>query len=165
MQEEPKEYQKRIMGYAANSEPMQILGSTVEKLKSFASNANSETWKQKAAGDGWTAADVFAHFAEGEIVLGTRIRMIAGTDATPIQAFDQDAWVANADYLRSDPNAALELFSAVRKANIAFLKSLSPDRWNHYGMHTERGKETLHDVVRMYAGHDLNHLKQLDKLR
>ena|SRR5436309_10145748 len=165
MQEDVKDYQKRILSYAENSEPMQVLGSTAEKLKSFASKAKPETWKRKVAGGSWTPADVFAHLAEGEIVLGTRIRMIAGTDATPIQAFDQDAWVANADYLRSDPNAALELFSVVRKANVSFLKSLPQDRWNHYGMHSERGKETLQDVVRMYAGHDLNHLKQLDKLQ
>ena len=165
MQEDVKDYQKRILSYVGKFEPMQVLRSTSEKLKSFASNAKPETWRRKAAGEAWTAADVFAHFAEGEIVLGTRIRMIAGTDAIPIQAFDQDAWVANADYLRSDPNAALELFSAVRKANLAFLQSLPQDRWNHYGMHSERGKETLQDVVRMYAGHDLNHLKQLDNLR
>jgi hypothetical protein len=31
-------------------------------------------------------------------------------------------------------------------------------------MHSERGKETIAHVVRMFAGHDLNHLQQVEKI-
>jgi hypothetical protein len=165
MQEDPKTYQQRILSYASGLDPLKIMESTPEKLKSYFSDATPETWKRKTANNGWTAGDIFAHFGEGELVGATRIRMIAGSDGIPIQAFDQDAWTANAGYLSSNPQQALELFTVVRNANLAFLKSLPSDYWQHYGMHSERGKETLEDVVRMYCGHDLNHLRQLDKLR
>ena len=31
-------------------------------------------------------------------------------------------------------------------------------------MHQERGKETIAQIVRMFAGHDLNHLGQVEKI-
>ena len=31
-------------------------------------------------------------------------------------------------------------------------------------MHSEHGKQTLAHIVRMYAGHDLNHLAEVEKI-
>jgi hypothetical protein len=33
--------------------------------------------------------------------------------------------------------------------------------WVRYGIHSERGKDTVARVADMLAGHDLNHLKQI----
>jgi hypothetical protein len=33
--------------------------------------------------------------------------------------------------------------------------------WDFYGMHSERGKETVTRVAEMLAGHDINHLNQI----
>jgi hypothetical protein len=52
----------------------------------------------------------------------------------------------------------------VRGANFALLKSLTPEEWKHYGMHSERGQETIEHIVRLYAGHDLNHLQQIERI-
>jgi hypothetical protein len=52
----------------------------------------------------------------------------------------------------------------VREANLALLKSLSPDQWKHYGQHAERGQESIEHIVRMVAGHDLNHIQQIERI-
>ena len=44
------------------------------------------------------------------------------------------------------------------------LNSLPRDLWENYGIHSERGKETIAQIVRMYAGHDLNHVAQVEKI-
>jgi hypothetical protein len=90
--------------------------------------------------------------------------MIARSSGTDIQAYDQDRWVAGSDYLIAQPEMALQLFEALRRANIAFLQSLPSEANEFFGMHSERGKETIVDTLRMYAGHDLNHLKQVEQL-
>jgi hypothetical protein len=33
-----------------------------------------------------------------------------------------------------------------------------------YGMHSERGQESIEQMARMYAGHDINHLQQIEKI-
>jgi hypothetical protein len=52
----------------------------------------------------------------------------------------------------------------VREANIALLKSLSPDQWKQYGQHAERGQESIEHIVRMVAGHDINHIRQIEHI-
>ena len=38
------------------------------------------------------------------------------------------------------------------------------EQWQQYGMHSERGRETIEQIVRLTAGHDLNHLKQIERI-
>jgi hypothetical protein len=52
----------------------------------------------------------------------------------------------------------------LREGNLALLRSLDPEQWQHYGMHSERGRETIEHIARMFAGHDLNHLQQIEKI-
>jgi hypothetical protein len=108
--------------------------------------------------------EILAHLAEAEIVGGFRMRMILGAPGTPIAAFDQDAWVISGHYAKRDPRKSVEQFRVVREANLALLKSLTPEQWKHYGMHSERGQETIEHIVRMFAGHDLNHLGQIEAI-
>jgi hypothetical protein len=107
-------------------------------------------------------SEILAHLADGEIVGGFRMRLILGAPGSPIVAFDQDSWVISGHYEKRNPNKSLDQFRAVREANLALLKSLTPDQWKHYGMHSERGQETIEHIVRMFAGHDINHLKQIE---
>jgi len=79
-----------------------------------------------------------------------------------VQAFDQDAWATTFDYAHRDPNASLELFRVLRASNVALLKSMPEKLWDNYGMHEERGKETIAQIARLAAGHDLNHLRQIE---
>jgi hypothetical protein len=44
------------------------------------------------------------------------------------------------------------------------LKSLKPEQWTHHGMHSERGQETIERILHMMAGHDLNHLHQIERI-
>jgi len=90
--------------------------------------------------------------------------MIAGAPGTPIQAFDQDSWAAAGNYAARDAKKSLALFRAVREANLDWLRRLRPEQWKHYGMHAERGQESIEAIVSMMAGHDLNHLKQVEAL-
>jgi hypothetical protein len=42
------------------------------------------------------------------------------------------------------------------------LRSLKSEQLEHFGIHSERGKESIAQMVRMIAGHDINHLQQLE---
>jgi hypothetical protein len=65
-------------------------------------------------------------------------------------------------YEKRDPHKSLELFRTLREANLALLKSLTPPQWKQYGMHSEHGQESIEHLVRMFAGHDINHLRQVE---
>ena len=81
-----------------------------------------------------------------------------------IAAYDQDAWAAAGRYTARDPLKSLELFRVVREANLALLESLAPEQWHDYGVHSERGRESIEHLVRMSAGHDVNHMWQIERI-
>ena len=86
------------------------------------------------------------------------------SNAIPIQAYDQDLWASTFKYARRNPRESLGTFRALREANLALLKSVPRKLWENYGVHAERGNESVNHVVRMVAGHDLNHLRQVQKI-
>jgi hypothetical protein len=47
---------------------------------------------------------------------------------------------------------------------MALLKTVSKTLWENHGMHEERGKESIAHIVRMFAGHDLNHIRQVEQI-
>jgi len=65
---------------------------------------------------------------------------------------------------RRDARKSVEHFRAFREANLDLLKSLTPEQWKHHGMHSARGREAIEHIVRIYAGHDLNHLQQIERI-
>jgi len=52
----------------------------------------------------------------------------------------------------------------LREANLALLKSLTPAQRQLHGLHAERGVETIDHITKMMAGHDLNHLAQVERV-
>jgi hypothetical protein len=92
------------------------------------------------------------------------MRSIIGEDGITIQPYDQDAWASVFAYQKRDAKRSLETFRVLRENNLAMLKEISHETWDNHGMHLERGKETVSRVVRMFAGHDTNHLLQVEGL-
>jgi hypothetical protein len=92
------------------------------------------------------------------------MRLILGQNGATIQAFDQDVWASAFNYARRDPKASLQTFTVLRESNLALLKTVPKALWENHGMHQERGKETIAHIVRMFAGHDLNHIRQVEQI-
>jgi len=164
MQETAQEYKRRIFSYLAENDPLKIQSATPKKLERLVSRAPGSKLRKQPAPGKWSVAEILAHMADTELVFGYRIRTILGAPGTPIQAFDQDKWAQAMSYSKSDPRKSVERFAAFRKANLDLLKSLSPAQWKNHGIHAERGEESIETIARLCAGHDLNHLRQIEKI-
>jgi DinB family protein len=162
MNETPQQYIQRMLGNIEGQDALKVQAATPKKLDRLTKGISPAKLRKRPAPDKWSVAEILAHLSDAEIVVGWRMRSILGAPRTPIQAFDQDAWVAALHYEKRDARKALEQFRAVREANLALLKSLAPEQWKHFGMHAERGEETIEHITRMMAGHDLNHLRQVE---
>jgi hypothetical protein len=79
-----------------------------------------------------------------------------------IQPIDQDAWAR--PYTRLDARAAVRALTALRPWNLTLYRALSPADLARVAMHPERGEETVETMIRMQAGHDRNHLAQLEQI-
>jgi hypothetical protein len=164
MSETPQQYTQRILGYIKGKQPVAVQAETAKKLDRLIKDVSTATLRKRPAPDKWSVSEILAHLADSEIVLGFRLRQILAVPGTPIAAVDQDSWVQSGHCEKRDPRKSVEQFRVVREANLALLKSLTPQEWKHYGMHSERGKETIEHTLRMYAGHDINHVQQIERI-
>jgi hypothetical protein len=162
MKETVQQYIDRITEYVEGKEPLTVQRATATKLARLIDGIALGKLRKRPAADKWSVSEILAHLADAEIVGGFRMRLILGAPGTPITAFDQDSWVLSGHYEKRNPHKSLELFRTLREANLALLKSLTPAQWKQYGTHSERGQETIEHIVRMFAGHDINHLRQVE---
>jgi hypothetical protein len=164
MPETAQQYIQRILGHVAGKDPLKVQSTTPKRLAALIKNVSPAKLRKRPAPDKWSVTEILAHLGDAEIVTAWRIRSILGTPGTPIQAYDQNAWVAAGRYNERSPKQCLEVFRAVRDANLTVLKSLKPEQWKHHGLHAERGEETIERIIHMMAGHDLNHLHQIEAI-
>jgi len=164
MKETPQQYTQRVLGYAEGKKPLAVQAATANKLARLIKGVPVSRLRKRPAPDKWSVSETLAHLADAEIVGGFRMRLILGAPGTPIAAFDQDRWVSSGHYDKRNPRRSVEQFRKLREANLALLKSLTPDQWQHHGVHSERGVETIDRIVHMFAGHDLNHLQQIERI-
>jgi hypothetical protein len=164
MKETPQQYTQRVVGYAQGKQPLAVQAATAKKLERLIKGVSTAKLRKRPAPEKWSVSEILAHLADAEIAGSFRMRLILGAPGTPVAAFDQDAWVISGHYEKRDPRKSLEQFRALRETNLALLKSLTPEQWKHHGIHAERGQETIEHIVRMFAGHDINHLQQIERI-
>lgn len=161
MKETSQQYVKRILGYIDGQDPLKIQKSTARKLEKAIKHLSQKQLRKKPAPGKWSIAEIVAHLADVEVVASWRMRLILSSDGTPIQGFDQDVWAKTFRYAEQDADHSLKVFRVLRENNLALLQQVPRKLWQNHGMHSERGKETIGHIVRLFAGHDLNHLQQV----
>ncbi|HUA01521.1 MAG TPA: DinB family protein [Candidatus Aquilonibacter sp.] len=164
MQETSEQYIQRMIGYVANRKPLAIQASTPSKIERLLKRAPAAKLKKRPAPEKWSVSEIVAHLADTEMVIGCRVRMILGQPGATLQPFDQDAWAAAMRYGKRDARKSFAQFRAFREANLALLKSLTPEQWKQSGVHPERGELTVEKITVMTAGHDVNHLGQIERI-
>ncbi|MGE5925901.1 MAG: DinB family protein [Gemmatimonadota bacterium] len=117
----------------------------------------------------WSVVQVLDHLSDSELVGSFRFRMVLTQHRPALPGYDQDAWIARLHPAGGSPRAGAELalrrFTMLREANIElFDRASSADR-SRVGIHAERGEESLEHMMKLYAGHDLVHRRQLDRIR
>ncbi|MCE1229666.1 MAG: DinB family protein [Firmicutes bacterium] len=110
---------------------LEAQGSDLERdLSDFAEPAAEQPYAQGK----WSVKQVVGHLADAERVMAYRLLRIARGDATPLQGFDQDAYVeAGAFNARSLGDLVAE-FQTQRRATVALLKGLSPETFSRRGI-------------------------------
>lgn len=131
-------------------------------LAAHAERLGQEGLQRSPAPGKWSAAAILCHLADCETVFAFRLRQALAEPYHVIQPFDQDVW--SKPYQAVDPRIALEVFGATRRWNLALLETVQPADFDKKLTHPERGEMTFRTVVETMAGHDINHLQQLDRI-
>jgi DinB superfamily len=164
MKETVQEYVQRIQSKIQGKDPLQVQAATAKKLEQLLKRAAPSKLRKRPTPDKWSVAEILAHLSETEIVTGWRLRTILSSPGAHIQPYDQDAWAAEGQYAKREPRRSLERFRVLREANLELLKSLNVEQRKRIGLHAERGEESIERLVLLIAGHDINHIEQIEAI-
>ena len=148
--------------FVGSQEPVAALHSTCARIAELAGRMPKEPLALRTAAGKWNAREIVAHLADCELVFGFRLRQTLALDSPTVQPFDQDRWAAR--YGNCDFDSALRMFEAARKWNLLLIEGTNEVERARAMTHPERGTMTFWTVVETMAGHDLNHLAQLERL-
>jgi len=165
MPETAQQYISRVNSYVKDQDPITVLAETPTRLRSLLYSLPDAQLRTRPSPERWSIIEQIAHLADAEIAIGFRIRAIVGSpDGVAIAAYDQNLWQQSMRYNERELAPTLDAFTAARDNNVRLLRSLDDAAWSKFGIHSERGRETLRDVVHLAAGHDLNHLRQIEAI-
>ena len=164
----PKEIEKYVAGLLdllGNQNPVDVLSGTPEALQRFLEAVPAQVVAKAEAPGKWSIRDVVQHLGDSELVGGFRLRMVLAHDRPKLSGYDQDLWANRLQYGAVEVRDAFDQFSTLRRANVRIWGRLTPAELLRVGIHGERGEESLDMMRRLYAGHDILHLRQLERIR
>ena len=142
--------------------PLGVIAETPHRLAQLVEAIGPGRIDVPPAPGKWSARDILSHLADGEVVFAFRLRQTLAENHHVIQPFDQDRWANRYD--SADAQLALDAFAGVRAWNLALIRSLTPEEFGKPVTHPERGAMTFQTIVETMAGHDRNHIQQIEAI-
>jgi uncharacterized damage-inducible protein DinB len=158
-------YVQAVLGLLGAKDPIAVLEQTEAELRRALAGLTPRQVAQREAPGKWAVRHVVQHLADSELVWGYRLRMVLAQDRPPLTGYDQDAWAERLEYGDSSAERALEEFAVLRNSNLRLVRRATPRDLERVGVHAERGEESVQHMMRLYAGHDILHLRQIDRIR
>jgi hypothetical protein len=162
-QTDPKAYQRKLEGLVAERQPIAVLSETADALRTILRQTPAEVFRKRPFPGKWTPNEVIGHLTDAEWTMGYRTRTVLCDLRPQLSAYDQERWVATLGHADRPTAELVEMFAALRGMNLALWKKLTPVELQRSGQHAERGEESLGQMLRMLAGHDLSHLNQIGR--
>ena len=113
----------------------------------------------------WSAAEIVHHLADSETTSALRLRKLLVEDHAIIQGYDQEVYATRLRYNERDMAPSLEAFRAARATTAQLFPGLSEADWAREGWHTESGRYSVENWLRIYAVHARNHAGQIQRLK
>ncbi len=157
-------YVRALLDLLGSREPLDVLEELLPWLGARLSQVDDSTLRRPERPGKWSVIEVVQHLADSDLVMGFRLRMVLASDRPALQGYDQDRWVSELRYRETPLATALHQLAGVREGNLTLARRMAPAQLERIGMHSERGEESVGLMLRLMAGHDLVHRRQIDRI-
>jgi hypothetical protein len=158
-------YVAALLQTLGSRDPMEVLTEMPSALRQAVAGLTPEQNGTPERPGKWSVRQVVQHLADSELVGGFRFRMVLAHDSPELPGYDQDLWAQRLSYQDADLATSLQDFTMLRQLNLRLLRRATPEDMQRVMRHAERGDEPLGHMIKLYAAHDLVHLKQIARIR
>jgi len=158
-------YTLKMFALLGDADPYVVQEQTTDAIEKSIAGLTRERLCQPEAAGKWSILQVLQHLADTETVYGYRVRKTIAQDQPTLAGYDENLWATRLHYTEDDAQQVLAELRVLRHRNIRFLRRLSADELARWGAHAERGPESVADIVKLLAAHDLVHRRQIERIR
>ena len=115
--------------------------------------------------EGWTPRQVAHHVADSEMTSALRLRRLVAEDGPQLAGYDEELFARRLHYSERPIEGSLEAVRGARASTVALLEVLTDAEWAREGTHSESGRYSVDDWLRIYAAHCHDHADQIRRAR
>ena len=154
------------MTEAELNEKIRAIETGPSRIVAAVAGLGDATLRYKSDPAKWCILEILGHLADIEVLYGYRLRQMLADKEPVIAPIEQDDWARNLGYLEAAPGELLDAYQAARRANLRLLRRMKPSDLEKGAFHPERKRKvTVEELIGMMAGHDPNHLGQIERLK
>ncbi len=150
--------------HLGKKDPLKVLAATPARISALIRGLSPRQLSRRPKPDKWSIREIINHLTETEMVLCCRARWIAFEDKPTLVPFDQEKWATGWAREKEPVAETLERLRLIRKSHVRLFKNVPKADLKRTGCHPERGIVSLTEQMETAAGHDLNHLEQIQRL-
>jgi hypothetical protein len=133
------------------------LASQIDQTAALLGRVPADREGYRYAPGKWSIREVVGHVADTERVMAYRLLRIARADTTPLPGFDENLWVAPAEFDARRLGDLMDEFRAVRAATLKLIHGLPAAAFARVGQAS--GKPvSARALAYIIAGHELHHV-------
>lgn len=158
--------------YSASTPPTLSTAQLIDRYEqggrdfaSLAQGINPAQLDTRIAPGTWSIREVLVHLLDSDLAATHRMRRIAAEDLPLLIAYDETAFIARLRSNEMNLTQVQALFSANRAFTAAWLRTLTPEDFTRAGIHNQRGRITLHEMLNMYINHLAHHTQFIEGKR
>jgi hypothetical protein len=162
-QPDPAEYAPFYAGYireAGTGDPIASMRAQLESTGALLDGVDEARSTYRYATGKWSIREIVGHLSDTERIMSYRALRLARAEQVPLPGFDEDAYVAAANFDRRTLASLVEEWRLVRRASIALFEGLAEDDLLHGGT-VSGGPMTGRALAWIIPGHERHHIAVL----
>jgi len=129
------------------------LGETLKLLRSISEEKSAFRY----APDKWSIKQMIGHMCDGERIFAYRALCFARGETAALPGFEQDDYVAKADFDARTLHDLTDEFETIRRANINLFRHLNDEAWMRRGRASDN-EITVRALAFIIVGHERYHV-------
>jgi DinB superfamily len=154
----PAEYKQALLDLIGASDPLAEMEQTTPRIHHLCADLSDQELQTRPSSDEWSAKEVVAHLFDLDIVYGFRWRMVLTEDNPVYPGYAEDRWTS---LPRLPFWPMFYSWQGLRAANVMLIRQTPPESWSRLGFPGGQDSESLDEMVRLVAGHDIAHVNQI----
>lgn len=150
-------YYERYMALVEDGDVISTLTNQAAETSNLLNEIDEEKAGFRYAPGKWSVKELVGHIIDTERIFAYRALRISRGDRTPIEGYEQDDYIKNAEFDKCRLADLAEEFALCRGSNILMYKGLSEAAWHRRGVANEC-EITVRALAYISAGHELYHV-------